>query len=326
MRVEGLNVAFPDPGGTPVPVVRDVAFGLERGEMLGLVGESGCGKTMTALALMRLVPPPGRITGGRALLAGEDLLALDERTMRRRRGGRLAMIFQEPTSALNPVLSLGYQVAEAVRVHHPMSWAKARREAVRLLERVALPGAAQRLDDYPHQLSGGQRQRVMIAIALAGEPDLLLADEPTTALDVTVQAEILDLLARLRGELGLAVLLITHDLAVVAETCDRVLVMYAGEVVEEASAADLFERPAHPYTAALLAALPRLGRAVPRGELPTIPGHVPEPSRLPAGCPFHPRCSRVLEVCRRRRPAFFPLAGGGRARCFLHAGDGGGAG
>jgi peptide/nickel transport system ATP-binding protein len=326
LRVEGLTVAYPGPGGAPAPVVRDLSFDLRRGEMTGLVGESGCGKTVTALALMRLVEPPGRITAGRVGLDGENLLALGEPAMRRRRGGRLAMVFQEPATALNPVFTIGWQVAEAVRAHRSVSRAEARSEAVRLLERVSLPAAGSRLGDYPHQLSGGQRQRVMIAMALAGEPDLLLADEPTTALDVTVQAEILDLLARLRGELGLAVLLITHDLAVVAGRCDRVLVMYAGRLVEEAAAEELFAGPAHPYSAALLAALPRLGLRVPRGDLPAIPGRVPAPGRLPAGCAFHPRCGHVMEMCRRREPPLFTLASGGRARCFLHGGDGGAAG
>ncbi len=307
-------------GGAPVPVVRGASFELARGEMTGLVGESGCGKTMTALALMRLLPPAARVAAGRAVLAGEDLLALDEATMRRRRGGRLAMVFQEPMSALNPVFTIGFQVAEAVRAHRPMRRSAARLEAARLLDLVALPAAASRLGDYPHQLSGGQRQRVMIAMALAGEPDLLLADEPTTALDVTVQAEILDLLARLRGELGLAVLLITHDLAVVAETCDRVLVMYAGEVVEEAAVGALFAHPAHPYTAALLAALPRLGRRLPRGGLPAIPGRVPDPAQRPAGCAFHPRCTQAVEVCRRQPPPLVALPGGGRVLCVLHEG------
>jgi oligopeptide/dipeptide ABC transporter ATP-binding protein len=326
LRVDGLTVAYPGPGGKPAPVVCDLSFDLRRGEMTGLVGESGCGKTVTALALMRLVEPPGRVTAGHVRLDGEDLLALGESAMRRRRGGRLAMVFQEPATALNPVFTIGWQVAEAVRAHRAVSRAEARSEAVRLLERVALPAAGSRVGDYPHQLSGGQRQRVMIAMALAGGPDLLLADEPTTALDVTVQAEILDLLARLRAELGLAVLLITHDLAVVAGRCDRVLVMYAGRLVEEAAAEELFRRPAHPYSAALLAALPRLGRRVPRGELAAIPGRVPAPGRLPAGCAFHPRCGDVMEVCRRREPPLFTLASGARARCFLHGGDGEAAG
>ncbi|HEX2164113.1 MAG TPA: ABC transporter ATP-binding protein, partial [Thermoanaerobaculia bacterium] len=289
LDVRELTVDLPGPGRTRLPIVRGVSFRVRRGEVVGLVGESGSGKTLTALALLRLTPPGARL-GGRVLLDGEDLLALPERRLRRVRGGRVAMIFQEPMSALNPVYSVGFQIAEALRVHAPEgrrpSRREARREAARLLDRVAVADAARRVDDYPHQLSGGQRQRAMIAMALASRPDLLVADEPTSALDVTVQAQILALLDDLRRELGLAVLLITHDLGVVAESCERVLVLYAGRVVEEAPVEDLFERPAHPYTRGLLAALPRLGRPVPRGELPAVPGRVPDPAARPPGCAF----------------------------------------
>ena len=317
LAVEGLSVAFPGAGGD-VRVVRDLSFEVGASEFVGLVGESGCGKSVTALALLRLVPEPGRITGGRVLLGGEDLSGLGEPEMRRVRGGRIGMIFQEPMSALNPVLSVGFQIAEAVRVHHKMTRREAREEAVRLLELVAIPAPRQRLKDYPHQLSGGQRQRVMIAIALAARPDLVIADEPTTALDVTVQAQILELLESLRQKLGLAVLLITHDLAVVAETCDRVVVMYAGQGVEEAPVERLFAGPAHPYTRGLLAAVPRLGGGARGGELPAIPGQVPVPARLPSGCAFHPRCAEVMEECRVSEPATYPVGEGQAARCFLH--------
>ncbi len=328
LRIEGLSVAFPGRRGGDVverQVVRGLDLELRRGELLGVVGESGCGKTMTALAVMGLLPPPGRVSSGRIVLAGEELTALPEREMRRRRGSRVAMVFQEPMSALNPVFTVGSQVAEAVRAHREVSRAEAREKAVDLLRRVSLADPGRRAAAYPHELSGGQRQRVMIAIALAGEPDVLLADEPTTALDVTVQAEILELLDGLRRDLGLAVLLITHDLAVVGQTCDRVVVMYAGQGVEEASAAALFESPAHPYSEALVASLPRLGRPVPRGKLPVIPGRVPEPGALPPGCAFHPRCPHAMEVCPRRPPEMYvpqrreadPVAR--RARCFLHA-------
>ena len=221
-------------------------------------------------------------------------------------------------TALDPVFTIGDQIAEAVRAHRRLSRRAARDEAVRLLELVAIPDAGRRLRDYPHQLSGGQRQRVLIATALAGRPDLLLADEPTTALDVTIQAQILELLERLRRELGLAILLITHDLAVVAETCERLLVMYAGELVEEAPVAELFARPAHPYTRLLLAAVPRLGRPAPRGKLPSIPGQVPDPAALPAGCAFHPRCPEVMDVCRGHAPDFYPVSATQGARCFLY--------
>ena len=317
LAVEELSVAFPGAGGD-VGVVRRLSFEIAPGEFVGLVGESGCGKSITALALLRLVPEPGRITGGRILLDGDNLMDLAESEMRRVRGGRIGMVFQEPMSALNPVLSVGFQIAEAVRAHHAVSRREAREEAARLLELVAMPAPRQRLKDYPHQLSGGQRQRVMIAIALAAKPDLVVADEPTTALDVTVQAQILELLESLRQKLGLAVLLITHDLAVVAETCDRVVVMYAGQGVEEAPIGGIFSAPAHPYTRGLLAAVPRLGGGVRGGELPAIPGQVPEPARLPEGCAFHPRCAEVMEECRRRQPETYRVAERQTARCFLH--------
>ena len=271
LAVEELEVSFPsaqgDGGAGPwVPVVRGVSLRIDRGEIVGLVGESGSGKSMTALAILGLVPPPGRVAGavylgGRDGRGREDLLLLPAERLRAVRGGRIGLVFQEPATALNPVYTIGFQVAEAVRAHQPpssFSRRAARAEAESLLARVAIPDPRRRLDDYPHQLSGGQRQRVMIAMALAGRPELLLADEPTTALDVTIQAQILELLERLREELGLAVLLITHDLAVVAETCDRVIVMHAGELVEEAPAAELFAAPAHPYTRALLASRPGL--------------------------------------------------------------------
>jgi ABC-type dipeptide/oligopeptide/nickel transport system ATPase component len=273
LAVRDLEIAFPAAGGW-APVVRGAAFDVNRGEVVGLVGESGSGKTLTALALLGLVPPPGRVTAGSVRLApaappgfpdpaggAVDLLRLDARGLRAVRGGRIGLVFQEPATAFDPVYSIGFQIAEAVRAHRRLPWRAAREEAARLLDRVALADARQRLDDYPHQLSGGQRQRAMIAMALAGGGDLLLADEPTTALDVTLQAQILELLDELRRDLGLAVLLITHDLGVVAETCDRVVVMHAGRVVETAAVDDLFDAPAHPYTRELLAAMPRLAAA-----------------------------------------------------------------
>ncbi len=320
LSLQKISVAFPV-GDDWVPVVRGVSLEVASGEFVGLVGESGSGKSMTALAILRLLPEPGRILGGRALLEGRDLLALSPAEMRHVRGRRIGMIFQEPMTALNPVFTVGFQIAEAVRVHGKLSRREALVEAARLLDTVAMPSARERLKDYPHQLSGGQRQRVMIAMALAAKPDLLIADEPTTALDVTVQAQILELLESLRRELGLTVLLISHDLAVVAETCDRVMVMYAGELVEEAPVERLFQSAAHPYTRGLLAAVPRLGRPVRRGELPTIPGQVPSLDRLPAGCAFHPRCGEVMEHCRLAEPDLFTIdaaASRQSARCFLY--------
>jgi oligopeptide/dipeptide ABC transporter ATP-binding protein len=321
LAVDGLQVEFParTRGGAPIPVVRDLTFSIARGEMVGLVGESGSGKSVTALAILGLLPRSGRVAAGSIRLDGKELLGLSDRALQPIRGGRIGLIFQEPMTALNPVLSVGFQVSEAVRAHRDLKRAAARAEAARLLDLVAIPDPHRRLDDYPHQLSGGQRQRVMIAMALAGQPDLLLADEPTTALDVTVQAQILDLLLRLKEELGLAVLLITHDLAVVAETCRRVLVMYAGEMVETAPVERLFRSPAHPYTRGLLRALPHLGQPAPRGELPSIPGQVPNPAELPPGCPFAPRCGEVLAVCREERAPLVAVAAEQVARCFLHA-------
>jgi ABC-type dipeptide/oligopeptide/nickel transport system ATPase component len=259
LDAKNLEIAFPA-AGRWVPVVRGVSFTIGKGELLGLVGESGSGKSLTALSLLGLVPAGARVRGDVRLAGLEgNLLELPGPAIRRVRGGRIGLVFQEPMTAFNPVYTIGFQIAEAVRAHRSLSRRAARDEAVRLLELVALPDARRRLDDYPHQLSGGQRQRAMIAMALAGGPGLLLADEPTTALDVTIQAQILELLERLRGELALSVLLITHDLAVVAETCDRVLVMQGGQIVEEAEVGALFRAPAHPYTRALLAALPRFG-------------------------------------------------------------------
>ncbi len=267
LEVQDLEISFPLRGGAArggwSPVVRGVSLAVGRGEMVGLVGESGSGKTLTALAVLGLVPPPGRVTAGRILLHGAkgaiDLLAASAGGLRAVRGARVGLVFQESATAFDPVYSIGFQIAEAVRAHRRLSWREAREEAARLLDRVALADARRRLDDYPHQLSGGQRQRAMIAMALAGGPELLLADEPTTALDVTLQAQILELLDELRRDLGLAVLLITHDLGVVAETCERVVVMRDGRVVETAGVEELFRAPAAAYTRELLAAMPRLG-------------------------------------------------------------------
>ena len=320
LEISGLVVTFPRPDGTAVPVVRGLSLAVGRGEFVGLVGESGCGKSMAALAVLGLVPPPGRIAGGSIRLEGRELVGCSEPELRAIRGRRVGLVFQEPAAALNPVLTVGHQVVEAIRAHRRTSTADARRRAVELLARLALPEPERRLRDYPHQLSGGQRQRVLLAIALAAGPDLLIADEPTTALDVTVQAQVLELLAELRRELGLAVLLITHDLAVVAGSCDRVAVAYAGRVVEEGSVAELFGAPLHPYTRGLLASVPRLGRPAPRGALPSIPGQVPSPADLPAGCAFHPRCAERLAQCSEVDPERRERAPGRAARCLLVGG------
>jgi oligopeptide/dipeptide ABC transporter ATP-binding protein len=273
-----------------------VSFSLRRGEILGLVGESGSGKTMTALSLIRLLPAAARAAGGRVLLAGIDLLAQSECQRRRLRGQDIAMVFQEPMTSLDPAFTVGQQIVETIRAHERAPRALARARAVELLGRVGIPNAAQRLDSYPHQFSGGMRQRVMLAIALALEPKVLIADEPTTALDVTIQAQILELIAALRDEMGMCVLLITHNLAVVHEIADQVAVMYAGEIVESAPRDAIFDRPQHPYTQGLLRSMPGL---TPRGEyLPVIPGRVPELFELPSGCRFAPRCPNRIDRCK----------------------------
>ena len=295
LEIRNLVTAFHTPTGR-VPAVDGVSLAIDRGKTLGLVGESGCGKSVTAMSVLRLVAAPGVIESGEILLDGGraggkpvNLTTLPEPELRKVRGGRIGMIFQEPMTSLNPVYTIGDQVAEAVRLHRDVTRAAARARALEMLKLVRLADPEQRLDEYPHQLSGGMRQRVMIAMALACEPDLVIADEPTTALDVTIQAQILDLLAELRHRLGTAILLITHDLGVVAETCDEVAVMYAGKIVERAPAAELFARPMHPYTIGLLAAKPDpTGRH--HGPLKTIPGIVPQTQQFPAGCRFHPRC------------------------------------
>jgi len=308
LEVDGLQTFFTTRHGV-VKAVDGVSFALAPGETLAIVGESGCGKSMTALSLMRLVPdPPGRIVGGAVRLAGLDLLGLDEEAMRRVRGKDIAMIFQEPMSSLNPVLTIGTQIAEAVLLHEPLSRAQAWQKAIDMLRLVRISEPEARAQAYPHQLSGGMRQRAMIAMALACVPKVLIADEPTTALDVTIQAQILAIMSELQQQLGTAVILITHDLGVVAETAQRVIVMYAGRKVEEASVADLFAHPQHPYTRGLMASIPRL--ALMRGaedrseRLQEIPGMVPALSNLPAGCVFAPRCDFAQERCRASYPTY----------------------
>ena len=317
LSVRGLTVTFPGPDGERVSVVDGASFDVARGEIVALVGESGSGKSVTALALLDLVPEPGLVEAGEVVFEGRDVRALAEPEKRRLRGGGIGLVFQEPGAALDPVRRIGDEVAAVVRRHRGLGRREAREEAVRWLARVALPEPERRMEDWPHRMSGGMRQRAMVALALAGGPRLLVADEPTTALDVTIQAQLLALLRRLRDELSLTVLLITHDLGVVAELAERVVVMYAGEIVEEAPVGDLFRRPAHPYTRALLAARPgRPGAA--KGHLPAIDGSIPEPGRRPAGCAFSPRCREALPRCSRARPALLPLPERrGRAACFL---------
>ena len=306
LAVENLSVSFATEGGR-VTVVEEVSFEVPAGKTVGLVGESGCGKSVSAMTIMRLLPsPPSRIEGGRILFDGRDLAQLPEAEMQAVRGDRIGMIFQEPMTSLNPTLTIGFQIAEVLRRHRGMGAKMARVWSVNVLKQVGIGGADRRLDQYPHQLSGGLRQRVMIAMALVCRPALVIADEPTTALDVTIQAQILDLLRRLQQDMGMAILLITHDLGVVAEMCEDVFVMYAGRIVERAAVAQLFKAPRHPYTAGLLAASPR--RTVRGTRLATIPGMVPAPGKRGTGCSFADRCARVMERCRIERPV---LAGAG---------------
>ncbi|MCP3978184.1 MAG: ABC transporter ATP-binding protein [bacterium] len=316
LQVEDLEVHFP-PFDTPVRAVDGVSFGLRRGETYALVGESGCGKSATALSLLRLVEP-GRIAGGRLLFEGRDLMQLDEKAMRGVRGGRIGMVFQEASAALNPVMRIGSQVSEALRIHRGMGRKEAWQEAVRLLGVVALSDPERQARAYPHELSGGMRQRVMLAIALSASPALLIADEPTTALDVTIQAQILALLRRLKQELELTILLITHDLGVVAENADRVGVMYAGRIVETAPVAALFEDPRHPYTRGLLESMPgRPGARAAGRRLPTLPGGVPDPASPPPGCRFHPRCPKRFAPCDAAEPPVTAPGGDREVACFL---------
>ena len=308
VTIRNLTVAF---RGTVA--LHGIDLHVDPGESLGLVGESGCGKSVTWLAALGLLPASAAVAGS-VQLDGQELLHAPPAVLDTVRGGRAAMIFQDPASALNPVHRIGRQVAEAVRLHRGLSAAAARAEALRLLDQVGIPGARARMDAYPHEMSGGQNQRVMIAAALAGSPDLLIADEPTTALDVTIQAQILDLLQQLRADTGMALVLISHDLGVVADMCDRVCVMYAGRIVEEADAAALFARPAHPYASGLLGALPPLSG--PRGRLLAIPGRVPEPWAMPPGCAFAPRCDRRIEDCDAAVPGLHAVTPGHRAACI----------
>ena len=328
LEVQDLRVTLQTPRG-PADALRGISFTLQRGQTLGLIGESGCGKSITALALMGLLPDSASVTGS-LRLEGRELVGLPEADWCQLRGNRMAMVFQEPMTALNPLHTIGRQIAESLRLHRRLDGASARAEALRLLQRVQLPQAERRLAAYPHQLSGGQRQRVVIAIALACGPDLLIADEPTTALDVTIQREVLDLIASLVAEDGMALLLISHDLGVMAENVQQMLVMYGGTVVESGPTSDVFRQLAHPYTRGLFAARPRLGLRAGAGagagvgaggrsrgpRLTTIPGRVPELIDLPAGCGFADRCALVIEACRLAPPPAVAVAPGHAARCL----------
>jgi oligopeptide transport system ATP-binding protein len=314
LEVKNLQTHFYTRSGV-AKAVEDVSFTLNESETLGLVGESGCGKSVTSLSIMRLITPPGKIVGGEILYKGDDVLDMDQEDLYKLRGGQIAMIFQDPMTSLNPVLPIGFQIAEAVKAHLKMDDTSAMNRAAEMLDRVRIPEARRRLKDYPHQFSGGMRQRVMIAIALSCNPQILIADEPTTALDVTIQAQVLDLMKGLATEFRTATLLITHDLGVVAGTCDRVCVMYAGRIVETAPTAAIFKTPAHPYTQALLAAVPRPDQQ--RGErLAAIGGQPPNLVNLPPGCPFAPRCRKAQPRCRQELPLLENVGPNQRAACF----------
>ena len=297
-------------------VVRGISFQLREGETLALVGESGCGKTMAALSVMRLLPdPPARVTGGKVLLAGKDIRSMPERDMRSLRGDAVSMVFQEPLTSLDPVFTIGNQITEAITAHRKVSRQQAREMAVAILKEVQIPSPEQRLGDYPHQLSGGMRQRVMIAMALVLDPKVLIADEPTTALDVTIQAQILELMRALRAELGTAIILITHDLGVIAELADDVIVMYAGQVIERCAVARLFSEPQHPYTIGLLGSIPRLH--LEQERLSAIEGFVPDAASPPPGCRFHPRCPFAVAKCRQETPPLMEITPDHYAACWL---------
>ena len=319
LEVRGLRTSFHTTDGV-VRAVTGIDFHVNRGEIMGLVGESGCGKSVTSLSIMRLIAPPGRVEAGEVIFDGRDLLTLSQRQMRDLRGDAISMIFQQPTSSLNPVFDVGMQLGEMLEIHRNMKRKAARHRAAELLRMVGIPDPQRRLSAYPHALSGGMAQRVMIAMALACEPELLIADEPTTALDVTIQAQILDIMRSLQRETGTAIILITHDLGVVAEMCDRVAVMYAGEIVEQTDTRSLFEDPKHPYTRGLIGSVPKLGQE--RDELAVIPGSVPNLIDLPPACRFAPRCvTRVTENVphsEELHPELRPVAEGHDVRCWLY--------
>ena len=319
LEIENLSVHFHTPEGV-ARAVDGVGFHLDKGETVGLVGESGCGKSVTSLSILGLIPsPPGRIESGEIRFAGQNLLDIDAERLRKIRGHQISMIFQEPMTSLNPVLTIGRQVAEPLMLHRRLSKSDALKEAVRWLNHVKIPAAEKRLDSYPHQLSGGMRQRVMIAMAMVCAPELLIADEPTTALDVTIQAQILSLMIRLKQELDMSLLLITHDLGVVAQMAARVVVMYAGQVVEEARVTDIFDRPFHPYTQGLLKSMPRIGGAQTgaKQRLTEIPGIVPILTKVIVGCKFADRCPHAFDTCRQSQPQLLAIGSRHRVRCWL---------
>jgi peptide/nickel transport system ATP-binding protein len=316
LDIKNLTIHYITEDGT-VKAVNGIDIQLNSGETLGLVGETGAGKTTTALGIMRLVPnPPGKILGGRIIFEGKDLLELSEEEMRKIRGNKISMIFQDPMTSLNPVMTVGEQIAEVIQIHQKLNDKEALEKAKEMLELVGIPGV--RHSNYPHEFSGGMKQRVVIAIALACNPQLLIADEPTTALDVTIQAQVLEMMKKLKEEFNTSMILITHDLGVVAEVCDKVAIMYAGEIIESASIEDLYTNPKHPYTVGLFGSIPNIEEDVKR--LNPIKGLMPDPTNLPSGCPFHPRCPKAKDICKEQVPATTDLGNGHKVRCLIYQG------
>lgn len=316
LEIQNLKTYFYTGNGM-VPAVDNISFDIYRGETLGLVGESGCGKSVTAHSILRLVPdPPGKIEGGKILFLGEDLVSTPIKRMREVRGNKIGIVFQEPMTSLNPVFTVGNQVMESVKIHLKKSNKEAREMTIEMLRKTGIPAPEKRIDDYPHQMSGGMKQRVLIAMAIICKPLLLIADEPTTALDVTIQAQILDLLRNLQEEYHLSILFITHDLGIVAETAQRVAVMYAGKIVEISEVIDIFANPKHPYTEGLLNSIPKLDRS--DQKLIPIPGVVPSPLDFPEGCRFHPRCSHTMDICRKKEPELIEVLPGHKSACWLN--------
>ncbi|HHY32614.1 MAG TPA: ABC transporter ATP-binding protein [Firmicutes bacterium] len=318
LEVRDLKTYFYTEDGV-VPAVDGVSFSVDKGETIGIVGESGCGKSVTSLSVMRLIPnPPGKIVGGEIIFEGKNILEKSEAEMRHIRGNEISMIFQEPMTSLNPVFTVGDQIMEAIMLHQKVGKKEARKKTIEMLRLVGIPSAEKRVDEYPHQMSGGMRQRVMIAMALSCNPKLLIADEPTTALDVTIQAQILDLMLKLKEDLGTAIMLITHDLGVVAETVNKVVVMYAGKIVESADVVSIFKKPEHPYTLGLLGSIPKVNED--RERLQVIEGVVPNPFNMPTGCRFHPRCSFVRDICKEEEPELVDVEAGHQVRCWRFLG------
>ncbi|GIO05656.1 peptide ABC transporter ATP-binding protein [Brevibacillus reuszeri] len=316
LSVKGLTTQFIGRKNTSVTVVDGVDLLVKKGETLGIVGESGCGKSVTSLSIMRLLGKNGRVVSGQVEFEGKDLLTLEEKEMRKIRGNRLAMIFQEPMTSLNPVLTIGRQIGEVLQLHTPLGWEERKKRTIELIAQVGIPRAQDIFGEYPHRLSGGMRQRVMIAMAMACQPQLLIADEPTTALDVTIQAQMLTLIRDMRAKEGMSVMLITHDLGVVAEMCDRVLVMYAGQVIESADVRTLLRHPKHPYTMGLIQAVPHNARG--KKRLYAISGNVPSPGEWPQGCRFAPRCQEAKPICHTQNPPLLKMKDGSECRCWLH--------